>query len=176
MPTTATTWGQVEVGQIVFDKNAKMWWVRSERPGQILLDDGLTEPMSTIRPPDNRPVDIYEPTEQEAVNLAVEGLGGRVLRLIRERERTIRKAQTWQMEPVARRAVTLRDHIDWFHDANVDDVLRRWQGTAAKPSSAETKRIKLAELVEAHDAMHADPGIFPMTRPHVHTLTSQETP
>lgn len=168
-----TTWADVQIGDTVFDKKGKLWRVTAERDGWLRIDNGKAI-HNLRRPPDDHEVEMYRPTEQEAINLAIEELGGRILRMIGERERSIRRAQTWQVEPVTRKANAIRDHIDWFHACNVDDVLRRHDGTKANPSSTARKRAALAELVEAHDYLHDNPDAFPMNKPHVHVLTPKE--
>lgn len=172
MPIDETTWLTVEIGDIVRDKKDRLWWIRAAKDGELLLDNGR-ETRRMERPPADHPVSIYEPTEAEAINLAISDLGGRYLKMIEEREHDIARRLTWLMEPPARTARSIRDHLDMVHAVPVDDVLRRWQGTEVNPSTKQTKAAALAELVEAHDYVHENPDQFPCPFPHVHNLEAR---
>jgi hypothetical protein len=177
MPIETRKWGPVEIGDIVRDKKDHLWWVREYRiiENDLLLDNGR-EQVRMNRPPADWPVDVYVPTEAEAVNLAIEALGGRMLKQIEEREHDLARRHTWRLEPVARRPAVIRDHLDMIHQVPVDDVLRRWQGTAVNPASKQTRKQALDELVEAHQYVHDHPEDFPSPLPHVHNLDPKESP
>jgi hypothetical protein len=169
MPIEPTTWGKVELGQIVRDKKDRLWWVLDSHDGQVLLDNGR-EQVRVDRPAADHPVAIFEPTEAEAINLAIQELGARYLKQIEEREHDAARRHTWRLEPVARVATQIRDHLDMIHQVPVDDVLRRWQGTKANPASKKTRKEALDELAEAHQYVHDHPEDFPSPMPHVHNL------
>jgi hypothetical protein len=169
-----TTWGAVDEGAIVRDKNDHLWIVGptsyDEVKEYVLLTPahGRGEPVLTTRPPGDRPVDTYVATEEEAVLLVEKELGGRILRDIEEREHTIARALNWRVDPVKRSLVALRDHIDWLHGFSVDDVLRKGTGTKINPATPAKKRASIEELCEAHDEAHARPDLWPHVMPHHH--------
>lgn len=164
-----TTWGEVAVGHIVRDRNDRLWKVTKEGYGWVQLTRG--DEVVPMRKPDSiNVVHIYVPSDEEALDLLDAVLGARKLRIIEEREHTIARQLNWRMEPVARNARTLRDHLDLVHQVPVDDVLRRWAGTEANPATPKTRKQALDELAEAHDYAHANPDHFPQPFPHVHTL------
>lgn len=178
MPIATRTWGEVEIGDIVRDKEDHLWWVRGAWPTNhpegrlgILVDNGTKK--IEVYPLPATPVDIYVPTEAEAANLVIAELGGRVLKMIEEREHTIARAQTWRLQPLPAVATAIRDHLDMIHQVPVDDVLRRWQGTVANPATKKTRAEALAELREAHEWAHEHPDQFPQSFPHVHNLEAR---
>jgi hypothetical protein len=163
------TWGDVQTGDIVRDLtgNLHVATVTEGAPSVGLLSTKL-EMRWIARPPDDRSVDVYVPTEGEAADLRHYDVRERMLRQIEERERTIARAALFRVDPTPRRAVALRDHIDWLHGVNVDDVLRRHSGTPVNPASKEAKKASIEELCEAHDEMHARPDLWPHSLPHHH--------
>lgn len=176
MPIETTTWGRVEVGHIVRDKNDRIHTVVDERGNWLRLVACRTGADSTvIRPPGDQAVDIYVPTEEEAIDLLSADLGARYLRMIEDREHTIARASRWKMEVLPRKAIAIRDHLDMIHQVNVDDVVRKWRGTEANPAKPAQKKAALDELVRAHEEVHADPTTWPQSFPHIHTLEKKET-
>lgn len=172
----STTWREVGVGNIVRTPDLHMHSVVQEKQGWLLLErlgrkgEGLeTTPIPKHKQLDE-PVEIYVPSEEECLNLLEKELGARMLREIEDREQTLSRRLNWRVEPVAASAKAMQTHIDMIHGVNVDDVLRKWQGTDVNPASKEQKRKSLAELRQAHDEMHADPDLWPMPFPHIHTL------
>lgn len=168
-----TTWGDVEVGHIVRDKNDRLWTVIEQKDGWLLIQrENDAHVLETVGIPKfDRLEDeawIYVPSDEEARDLAGAVLGGRLLRMVEEREHTLARALNWRVDPVPRKAVKLRDHIDWLHGVNVDDVLRRHDGTDANPSNPERKKASVEELCRAHDEMHADPDAWPHHYAHHH--------
>ena len=169
MPMKPTTWGEVRIGDTVRDKEDRLWAVLDDHLGTLVLGSAHPRRETTMRrPDDDRPVDVYVPTETEAINLLDEELGARILVDIERREHTIARALNWQVSPVARKAVALRDHLDWLHGINVDDVLRKHTGTAANPSSPARKKATVEELAQLHDEAHADPDTWPHAMAHFH--------
>lgn len=163
------TWGEVGLGNIVRDKVDRLHLVTKEGAGWVQLEavkDGATAAMR--KPASINNVWIYVPSETECRILLDKELGARLLRQVEDREHTKARALTWRVEPVKRGVVSLRDHIDFLHGVNVDDVLRRHNGTAANPSNKERKKASLEELVMAHDEMHADPDLWPHAKAHHH--------
>lgn len=166
-----TTWGQVGIGSIVRDKRGRLHTIIAEVEGWLRLRSAhpVTD-TSVRRPADDGPVDIYVPSESEATALLNEALGARHLKDIEGREFTIARRLNWRLEPVARKAKDLRDHIDMIHAVNVDDVLRKHKGTEVNPSNPGRRKAAIDELVEAHETMHDNPGDWPHAFPHMHTL------
>jgi hypothetical protein len=161
------TWGDVQLGDIVQDKNGRLHIVNGVYPNVILLSTRL-DLHELKRPPDDRPVGIYYASEAEQADMAPEEMRHRMLRDIEERERTIARAALFRVDPIPRKAVALRDHIDWLHGVNVDDVLRRHNGTPVNPASKDAKKNAIEELCEAHDEMHLRPDLWPHSLPHHH--------
>lgn len=169
MPMHSTTWGEVKIGDTVRDKEDRLWAVLDDHLGTLVLGSSHPRRESAMRrPADDRPVDIYIPTETEAINFLHEELGARVLREIELREHTIARALNWQLQPVPRKALKLRDHLAWFHGVIADDVLRKHDGTAANPSNPTRKKASVEELCQLHDETHADPDTWPHDMPHYH--------
>lgn len=163
-----TTWSRVEVGHIVRDQTDRFHTVLEIDHTLVKLkaaEHGVENVL--LRPSDDRPVDIYVPSEQEALNLLDRELGARVLRDYEEREHTI--AQRWRSpSPVGPKAVDIRDHIDMLHGVKVDDVLRKGAGTKVNPADKKQRAASLQELRDAHAEMHTHPGTWPMAFPHTH--------
>lgn len=101
--------------------------------------------------------------------MAAPDMQHRTLREIEDRERTVARAALFRVDPIPRKAVALRDHIDWLHGVNVDDVLRRHNGTPTSPASKEAKKASVEELCQAHDEMHERPDLWPHSLPHHHS-------
>lgn len=171
-----TTWGEIELGHIVRDQKDRLHTVIAD-DSDVTVTLRSAHPAKEVvmrRPPADRPVDIYVPSEEEALTLLGEVLGTRILRDIEEREHSIARALTMRLEPVPNKAQFLQNHLDMLHAINVDDVLRKNKGTEANPASRKTKADTLAELRDLHDEAHADPGLWPMAFTHVHTLDPKE--
>jgi hypothetical protein len=162
-----TTWAEVTVGHIVRDANDRLWTILGDKTGWIKERMVLTGEERVRHKPSGN-VSIYVPSESECRDLLDAELGARILRLIEDREHTIHRAAMFRVDPVRRAVNPLRDHIDWFHGVNVDDVWRRHNGTKANPSDKARKKASLEELVEAHDEMHADPYMWPHRMAHHH--------
>jgi hypothetical protein len=163
-----TTWGEVAVGHIVRDKKFRMHTVVDERAGWLQLSAVRTGEVSTIRrPAPDTPVDIYVPSEQECL-IALGSLGPRYLRDVEDREYTKTRSLMWRLDPVARSAKALRDHLDMIHgDVKVEDVVYA-HNTAREKKDSPRAKAKLQELVDLHDEMHADPHLWPQAFPHHH--------
>ena len=168
------TWADVGFGSIVRGKNDRMHRITREEKGWIELIAVKDGERQVIKKPTSVPIGAYVPSEEEALVLLNEGLGARLLRDIEEREHSIARALNWRMEPVPRKALVLQNHLDMIHAIKVDDVLRRWKGTEANPATPKTRKEKLDELALLHDEAHADPDLWPMAFPHVHTLDPKE--
>jgi hypothetical protein len=164
------TWGDVQLGDIVQDKNSNLHFVITLYDNVVQLASTRLTTAQITRPADDHPVNVYLPTGDEMSDMGAADMQYRTLRQIEERERTISQSSKFRVDPIPRRAVALRDHIDWLHGVNVDDVLRRHQGTAVNPSSKEAKKASIAELCEAHDEMHARPDLWPHSLPHHHAV------
>jgi hypothetical protein len=163
------TWKDIQLGDIVQDKNGNLHAVTTLDDDTVtLLSTKLTVFQMERRLRGTQIVAVYIPTEGEAADLAHHDLGERMLRQIEERERTIARAALFRVDPIPRKAVALRDHIDWLHGVNVDDVLRRHNGTPVNPASKDAKKLAVEELCEAHDEMHARPDLWPHSLPHHH--------
>jgi len=170
-------WGRIRLGHIVRDAKDRLHtviaetedgsWVRLQA-----VKDGTTA--SLRRPPADKPVDIYVPSEEECLILLREDLGARLLRDIEEREHSIARALSWRVKPVANSALAQRDHIDMIHNINVDDVLRKNKGTEVNPASKAQKKASLEELRGLHDQAHEDPVLWPMRFPHTHDPNVKE--
>lgn len=170
-----TTWGGVAVGHILRWDDDRFHTVMQDKSGWVQLQSVKTgELWPHRRPAPETPIDIYVPSDEEAIFLLHEGIGASVLRDIESREHSIARALTWQVEPVASTAVALRDHIDFMHAINVDDVLRQQQGTKANPVPKGQKAAKLQELRDLHDEAHNDPDLWPMSRAHSHHLNPKK--
>jgi hypothetical protein len=162
-----STWSEVGFGSIVRDPNDRLWSIIGDKQGWIKEKMILTgEERVRHKPTGN--VEVYVPSETECRVLLDAELGARLLRDVEDREHTIKRARRFRTPPVARTVTALRDHIDWFHGVNVDDVLRRHVGTKANPSDKARKKASLDELVIAHDEMHADPYMWPHVMAHHH--------
>jgi hypothetical protein len=162
-----TVWRDVGIGNIVRDPDDRLWTILDEKTGWIKEQSVQTgETRVRIKPAGE--VWIYVPSESEARDLLDKELGARILRGIEDREHTIHRAAMFRVDPVKRAVNPLRDHIDWFHGVNVDDVWRRHNGTKANPSDKERKKASLDELVQAHDEFHADPDLWPHRMAHHH--------
>jgi hypothetical protein len=166
----STTWGEIEVGHIVRDKNDHLHTVANDDGTFVTLTPahGRDPVVSIRRPAADRPVDIYVPSEAEAVNLLDKELGARYLRFAEETAHSVARALNWRVDPIPRKLIALRDHIDWLHGANVDDVLRKGTGTKINPADTKRKKASIEELCQAHDEMHADPATWPMPFAHHH--------
>lgn len=170
-----STWGEVGIGNIVRDKRGRLHTIVNDAAGWVQLKSvRVGEVVAVRRPAPETPVDIYVPSEEECLVLLREDLGARMLFDIEERERSIAKALTWRVEPVANRAQALRDHLDMLHGINVDDVLRKNKGTEANPAPKGQRAAALKELRDLHDEAHSDHDLWPMAFPHVHTLDKKE--
>lgn len=178
-----STWHDVEVGNVVRDRNGRLHTVSAIDSQYVTLTPahGRGEPVTIVRPPDEREVEIYVPSEQEAINLLHEELGARVLRDIEEREHTIRRASSWKLEPCEPNVNALRDHIDMIHERNphVGTLLSRYNPSTkptTKEGRAELKEKRkqiLQEMLDIHVELHQDPHIWPMAFPHTHTLEAR---
>ena len=167
-------WSEVGFGSIVQGKGDRMHRITREEQGWIELTAVKDGQRAVIKKPTSGTIGAYVPSEEEALILLNEELGARLLRDIEEREHTVARALNWRMEPVARNARALQNHLDMIHGIKVDDVLRRWQGTEANPASRQTRAQKLDELVRLHDEAHTDYDLWPHAFPHVHTLDPKE--
>ena len=175
-----STWGEVGVGNVVRDKNGHLHTVTGDTGWYVVLTPahGRGEPVEIRRPDDDRQVDIYVPSEQEALNLLAEELGARVLRDIEEREATIARASSWKLEPCAANPQALRDHMDMVHGQtrHTDTLLSRYNPSTkptTKEGRAELKAKRAAilqEMLDIHVELHQDSHIWPMAFPHTHTL------
>jgi hypothetical protein len=153
----------------VVDKKGRLHTVTAIHPAGALFELESAHPVKrTVVEPGGGPVDTYVPSEEEALILLQDELGARLLFDIQDRERTLAGRAQFRVDPVKRTAVKLRDHIDWLHGVNVDDVLRRHQGTDVNPSTPKAKRASVEELAQAHDEMHDRPDIWPHSLPHHH--------
>lgn len=175
-----STWGEVGLGSVVQDKNGHLhtvtyidWEVVHLAPAH-----GRGEPVEMRRPRYDREVQVYVPSEQEALNLLHSELGARVLRDIEEREATIRRALSWKLEPCEPNPQALRDHMDMVHGQtrHTDTLLSRYN-PSTKPTTREgraalkeKRKQILQEMLDMHVEMHQDPHIWPMAFPHTHTL------
>ena len=169
------TWGQVAVGHILRLDGDRFHTVMQDKQGWVQLKSVHLENLWPMRRPDPaEPVDIYVPSEDEALALLHERVGAMILRDIESREHSIARALQWQMEPIANTAAALRDHLDWMHGINVDDVLRHHAGTKVNPVPKGQKAAKLQELRGLHDEAHEDPDTWPMSRAHSHHLNPKE--
>jgi len=164
------SWSDVGLGTIVRGKGDRMHTITREEQGWIELKAVKDGQRAVIKKPTTGTVWAYVPSEDEALIMLNEGLGARMLQDIEMREHSIARALNWRMEPVKRTAQVLQNHLDMIHGIKVDDVLRRWQGTQANPATKQTRKQKLDELANLHDEAHADPDLWPMAFPHVHTL------
>lgn len=163
------TWGEVKVGDTVLDKTGRMHIVQVETRDEVLLLSA--HPVGEVwinRPSAERAVQVYRPSEQEALVLLQDELGARLLRDIEEREHTLARRAHFRVDPIKRTATALRDHISWLHGFNVDDVWRKHAGTDANPSDKERKKASIEELCQAHDEAHERPDIWPHDIPHHH--------
>ena len=167
-------WSDVGLGTIVRGKGDRMHTITREEKGWIELKAVKDQQRAVIKKPTTGTVWAYDPSEDEALVLLNDHLGARLLRDIEDREHSIARALNWRMEPVPRRAQVLQNHLDMIHAIKVDDVLRRWHGTEANPATRQTRAQKLDELAKLHDEAHADPDLWPMAFPHVHTLDPKE--
>ncbi len=171
-----TTWGAIELGHIVQDQKGHLHTVidDSSESTVTLRSAHPAKDVVMRRPAADRAVNIYVPSEEEALQLLSDILGTRVLLEIEEREHSIARALTMRLEPVPNKANFLQNHLDMLHGINVDDVLRKHRGTEANPASKKTRADTLAELRNLHDEAHADPDLWPMSYAHVHTLDPKE--
>lgn len=171
-----TTWGEVEVGNVVIDKKDRMHYVQKADSGWVQLKavlDGATAAVK--RPLYTTTVRIYEPSEEEALTILETELGAKFLmRDIEQREHTIARQLLWRMDPMARNAKHLRDHLDLIHAVNVDDVLRKHDGTKVNPKNKSQKQAALDELATVHDLVHDDPHAWPMAFPHHHARIQED--
>lgn len=177
----SSTWGEVGFGSIVQDKNGHLHRITEDdgRMVKLVAAHGR-QPVAVFiqRPAVDREVLVYVPSEQEAINLLHEELGARVLREIEEREHTIRRASSWELEPCEPNVNALRDHIDMIHGRNphVGTLLSRYNPSTkptTKKGRAELKEKRkqiLQEMLDIHVELHQDPHIWPMAFPHTHTL------
>lgn len=164
----STTWGGVMVGHIVRDQRDRLHTVVVAGPAIVEMIDAQGSRASIRRPLPERPVDIYVPSETERLQLLHQELGARILRDIEEREHTVARTLTWRLDPIARRLVVLRDHLDWMHGVNVDDVLRKGTGTKINPADAKAKKVSVEELCRLHDETHERPDLWPHSFVHYH--------
>ena len=166
-------WDEVLVGHILRRNDGELWTVTDQKNGWALLArNGETIGIPQFQR-GTQLVASYVPSEGEALDLLHRDLGARILKQIEETQRTLSKAAEFRVDPIARKATALRDHIDWLHGVNVDDVLRRHNGTPTSPASKETKKASVQELCDAHDEMHERPDLWPHSLPHHH---AKETP
>lgn len=173
-------WRDVGLGNVVRDKNGRLHTIVEDEGGYVTLAPahGWGTRVSIPRPPDDRDVQVYVPSEQEALNLLHAELGARVLREIEEREHTIARASSWKLEPCEPNVNALRDHIDMIHGRNphVGTLLSRYNPSTkptTKEGRAELKEKRkqiLQEMLDIHVELHQDPHIWPMAFPHTHTL------
>lgn len=163
------TWGEVKVGDTVLDKTDRMHFIEREDQQHLrLLSAHPSKESWMIRPPDDRPVRVYRPSEEEALILLQDELGARLLRDIEEREHTLARRLNIRVEPTPRRVQALRDHLLMLHAINVDDVQRQHKGTEANPSTPKVRKAKIDELCALHDEAHDDPDTWPHAIPHYH--------
>ena len=175
---TPVPWGEVTVGHIVRDQNDRLWTVLRDEQGWILIESHTGERKPMRKPDAARQAWIYVPSEQECINLLTAELGARVLREIEARERTLAKIPHFRYDPVERTAVSLKDHMSWMHNAELNDQLNEYNRVKkTRPGTPEGKAEKkqrleeiIQELCDAHDDMHANPTVWPMSLPHHHSL------
>lgn len=174
-----TTWGEVGIGSIVRDKRDRFHTVVDEKAGWLQLSAVRTGEITAVRrPAPDVPVDIYVPSEDEALRLLHAELGAFFLRDIEDREHTVARTLRWRMDPMPPNATLLRDHLDMIHQINVNDVLRRHVKALEDRKAGKTKEAKkeaalraeaaISELFAAHDEAHSDPQLWPMAFPHYH--------
>lgn len=176
-------WADVTLGHIVQDKKDRMHTVVGVSPdgSKVKLNACRTgEEVILSRP--SGAVNIYVPSESECKLLLLEELGARILRDIEDREHTIARSLLWRLDPVARTAKSLRDHMDMIHgEVYAEDQLYRHQKGVDLQKSAKArhdadgekegarlKKASLDMLAQMHDEMHADPHLHPMGFPHHH--------
>lgn len=171
-----TTWGDVEIGNIVIDQKDRMHYVQKADSGWVQLKAVRTGEVAAVkRPLYTTAVRIYEPSEEECFAILNTELGAKFLmKDIEDREHTIARRLVWRMDPMKRDAKHLRDHLDMIHGVNVDDVLRKHDGTKVNPASRATKKAKLDELAELHDLVHDDPHAWPQSFPHHHARIQED--
>jgi hypothetical protein len=73
------SWGAVEAGSYIQDKNSKTWRVDRISATRVRLIDRDGTQVDIMRPPDGRELIVLEPTEEEARYTLAKSLGARVL-------------------------------------------------------------------------------------------------
>lgn len=156
------TWGQVTEGTTLLSPTElPLLIVRTapDRKGRIWYQaiDHNKAKYKISPKPSEAPVTLLECTEQEAINVAVHGLGAhRILEAERDR-RTEERAKRWLVPPLptkGRGALDhARTHLDWYHGT--------YSGSADYAGGFKT----LKQITEAHTEMHEEHF---MDRPHTH--------
>lgn len=142
MDATRGSWGLVEHGLYVRDKNQKTWRVEQISTDRVRLVDRHGTELDIRRPPDNQHVTILRPTEEEVRFTMAKALGARILGVRGNGDGSYKCPSDWAFDLAA----TLW-HLDRFHRITVDRV----------------EDVNLPKLVALHDADH-DPAV-----PHEHT-------
>lgn len=162
-------WGDIDIGHIVADQTGRLHTVIDRRDQWLRLESAHPVKHASLpRPPADRPVRIYVPSQEECLALLQKELGVRLLRDIEEREHTIARSARFRMDPVPADINELQNHIDMAHGVNVNDVANRGRNTKVTRKTKTEKEAALAELRQAHDEMHADPHIWPQAIAHHH--------
>lgn len=139
MTPRLTTWHEVQVGMYVQDSQGVTWRVEDQRDGKILLQ-GRSEDRRVIdRPVDTTGVTVLEPTDDEALSLVENMLGGTVV------AQRLAEIQPWTCPPLRHRLQEIHNHMFLMHGV--------W--TASGPNSKSVEK-----LLAAHKDDH-------LTLPHV---------
>ena len=164
-----TVWGKVEVGNIVRDQRDMLHTVVFLSHDTVGLKPvrGAERSIAMIRPANDRPVDVYVPSESECLTLLDKELGARLLVRVEEREHTLAQAPRFRVDPVPRNVEALKDHCSWMHGVELQDQLNQYN-LAKKKRDKQGKEDALDEMVRAHDEFHADQALWPQPIPHHH--------